>query len=106
MILSKMLQKKKNIKNNNLVFMYTTRSLKNIKELTSYSHTKILEYILAYILGFNNQFIKTLRIWPIFQKISKTLFCFLLVSGIANLYVRHIPCHTCVASRRSSILWF
>jgi hypothetical protein len=34
--------------------MYTTKSLKNKKEITSYSHAKILEYILAYILGFNN----------------------------------------------------
>jgi len=32
-----------------------------------------------------------MRTIPIFQKIPKKLFCFLLVSGITNLYVKHIP---------------
>jgi hypothetical protein len=40
---------------------------------------------------FNNQFIKVTRTWSIFQKISKKIFCFVLVSGIMNLYVKHIP---------------
>jgi len=41
--------------------------------------------------GFNNQFIKVTRIWPIFQKNPKKLFCFLLISGITNLYVKRTP---------------
>jgi len=41
--------------------------------------------------GFNNQFIKVTRTWPIFQKNSKNLFCFLLKSRITNLHVRHTP---------------
>ena len=38
--------------------------------------------------GFNNQFIKVMRTWPIFQK---KYFCFVLMSGITNLYVKRIP---------------
>jgi hypothetical protein len=41
--------------------------------------------------GFNNQFIKVTRIWPIFQKNPKILFCFLLISGITNLYIKRTP---------------
>ena len=41
--------------------------------------------------GFNKQFIKVTRIWPIFQKNPKKLFCFLLISGIMNLYVKRTP---------------
>jgi hypothetical protein len=43
--------------------MHTARSLKNITNHIVF-HTKIQ----AYILGFNDQFIKTFRVWPIFQK--------------------------------------
>jgi len=32
-----------------------------------------------------------MRTKPIFQKIPKKLFCFLLVSEITNLYVKRIP---------------
>jgi hypothetical protein len=42
-------------------------------------------------IGFNNQFIKVTRTRPIFQKTSKKIFCFLLISGITNLYVKHTP---------------
>ena len=31
--------------------------------------------------GFNNQFIKVTRTGPIFKKIQKYIFCFLLISG-------------------------
>jgi hypothetical protein len=41
--------------------------------------------------GFNNQFIKIMRTWQIFQKNPKKLLCFLLISGITNLYVKCIP---------------
>ena len=40
---------------------------------------------------FNNQFIKVTRTRPIFQKNSKKIFCFLLISGVMILYVRRIP---------------
>jgi hypothetical protein len=39
--------------------------------------------------GFNNQFIKVMRTWPIFQKNKKKKF-FVLISGIRNLYVKRI----------------
>jgi len=39
--------------------------------------------------GFNNQFIKVMKTWPIFQKNQK-IFCFVLMFGITNLYVKRI----------------
>jgi hypothetical protein len=39
---------------------------------------------------FNNQFIKAIRTWLIFQKYLKNIL-FFLVSGITNLYVKCIP---------------
>ena len=42
-------------------------------------------------VGFNNQFIKVIRTWPIFQKNPKNYFCLVLVPGIMNLYVKCIP---------------
>jgi hypothetical protein len=32
-----------------------------------------------------------MRTWPIFQKIQKEIFCFVLVWGITNLNVNRIP---------------
>ena len=40
--------------------------------------------------GFNNQFIKVTRTWPVFQKNPKKLFCFLLITMITNLHVKRI----------------
>jgi hypothetical protein len=40
---------------------------------------------------FNNQFIKAIRSRPILKKNTQKIFCFLLVSEIMNLYVKHIP---------------
>jgi len=41
--------------------------------------------------GFNNQFIKVMRTWPIFQKNQKKYFVLVLISRITNLYVKRIP---------------
>jgi len=41
--------------------------------------------------GFNNQFIKVKRTLIKISKTTKILFCFVLVSGITNLYVKRIP---------------
>ena len=41
--------------------------------------------------GFNNQFIKVMRTWPIFQKFQKNYFVFLLISKITNVYVKRTP---------------
>jgi hypothetical protein len=41
--------------------------------------------------GFNNQFIKVKRTLAKISKITKNLFCFVLISGIINLYVKRIP---------------
>jgi hypothetical protein len=40
--------------------------------------------------GFNNKFIRAMRTRSIFEKFQK-IFCFLLVFGITNLYVKRIP---------------
>jgi hypothetical protein len=41
--------------------------------------------------GYNNQFIKAIRSRPILKKKNtQKIFCFLLVSEIKNLYVKHI----------------
>jgi len=39
---------------------------------------------------FNNQFIKVKRTLTKILKITKILFCFILISGIMNLYVKRI----------------
>ena len=41
--------------------------------------------------GFNNQFIKVKRTLAKISKTIKILFCLILISGIMNLYVNHIP---------------
>jgi hypothetical protein len=41
--------------------------------------------------GFNNQFIKDKRTLAKISKTTKILFFFVLVSGIMNFYVKHIP---------------
>ena len=39
---------------------------------------------------FNNQFIKVKRTLTKISKTTKILFCFVLISGFMNLYVKHI----------------
>jgi hypothetical protein len=41
--------------------------------------------------SFNNQFIKVKRTLAKIAKIPKQISCFVLVSGIMNLYVKPIP---------------
>jgi hypothetical protein len=41
--------------------------------------------------GFNNQFIKVQRTLAKISKTTKILFCFVLILGITNLYVKLIP---------------
>jgi hypothetical protein len=55
--------------------MHTTKSLKNIKNSYCIFIQK-KNYVLACILGFNNQFIKIIRTRPIFQKYQKKYFVF------------------------------
>jgi len=76
--------------------MHTAKSLKAKKKKKSYCisiHQRKLQkiYILYFSMhfGFNNQFIKVMRTWPIFQKKKK--ICFVLIPGIMNLYVKCIP---------------
>jgi len=41
--------------------------------------------------NFNNQFIKVKRTLTKILKTTKILFCFVLVSGITDLYVKRMP---------------
>jgi len=57
--------------------MHTAKSLK--KKITSYFHTTKKTSKKNYFsmqFDFNNQFIKFMRTWPIFQKNPKKLFYF------------------------------
>jgi len=71
--------------------MHTAKFLKT--KFFFYTTKKTKKYICYFSMhfGFNNQFIKVMRTWPIFQKIKKKYFCFVLISGITNLYVKRIP---------------
>jgi hypothetical protein len=70
--------------------MYTTKFLKKI---ILYLNTikKISKICINMHFSFNNQFIKVARTRPIFQKIPKKLFYFILISKVMILYVRRIP---------------
>jgi len=71
--------------------MQTAKSLKAKKIILYFYTTKKTKKKICYFsmhFGFNNQFIKVMRTWPIFKK---KIFCFVLMSGIMNLYVKRIP---------------
>jgi len=63
--------------------MHTAKSLKTKKFCIFIQQRKQKIYICYFSMhfGFNNQFIKVMRTWPIFQK-SKKYFCFVLISGL------------------------
>jgi hypothetical protein len=70
--------------------MHTAQSLKTKKKSCIFiQQRKLQKKNISMHFGFNNQFIKVTRTRPIFQKKSK-IFCFVLMSGITNLYVKRI----------------
>jgi hypothetical protein len=59
--------------------MHMAKSLKNIYKKSYHIFIQLFfkkEYVLACILGFNNQIIKVMRTRPIFQKYQKNYFLF------------------------------
>jgi len=72
--------------------MQTTKSLKDKKKIISYFHTTKLQkiYFLACILALLPSLLKLWELGQYFKNTPK-IFCFLLVSGIKNLYVKRIP---------------
>ena len=62
-------------KKKTFVFMHTAKFLKT--KIFFYTTKKTKKYICYFSMhfGFNNQFIKVMRTWPIFQK-KNILFCF------------------------------
>jgi hypothetical protein len=69
--------------------MHTTNYLKE-KNYIVFSYKKIQKYVLACILALITSLLKSRELGQYFKKYLK-IFCFLLVSGITNLYVKHIP---------------
>jgi len=69
--------------------MHTTKSLKKI---ISYFHAKksFKKYILACILALITNLLKPWELDQYFKKLKK-VFCFVLISGIMNFYVKRIP---------------
>jgi len=47
--------------------------------------------VLSCILALITSLLKSREHWPKYQKQTKILFCFVLISGITNLYVKRIP---------------
>jgi len=70
--------------------VHTTKCLKAKKKSYCVFHTLEKKYFSMHF-GFNNQFIKVKRTLAKISKITKNLFCFVLISGIINLYVKRIP---------------
>jgi hypothetical protein len=73
--------------------MHTTKSLKDKKKnhIIFYTeNTKIQKYVLACILALITSLLELWELGQYFQNFKK-IFCFLLISGIMNLYVKRIP---------------
>jgi len=72
--------------------MHTTKSFKNIKSFILYFHTKNFKKKMYYhaFWALITNLLKPCELGSYFKN-TKKIFCFLLVSGITNLYVRRIP---------------
>jgi hypothetical protein len=82
---------KKIIKQKNILFSCIWPSLSKKKNHIVLSYNKNSKNIcFSMHFNFNNQFIKAMRTWPIFQKYLKNIL-FFLVSRITNFYVKCIP---------------
>jgi hypothetical protein len=72
--------------------MHTAKSLK--EKITSYFHTtkktSKKKYVLACILALITSLLKSRELGQNFKN-SKKIILFSLISGIMNLYVKHIP---------------
>ena len=81
---------RQNLKNCFFLFSCIQLSL-SMKNHIIFSYNKNSKNMYQHASGFNNQFIKVTRTMPIFQKTPKKNICFLLISGIMNLFVKHTP---------------
>jgi len=73
--------------------MHTAKSLKAKKKIHivfSYNKENFKIYVLAYILALITRLLKLWELGQYFKKLKK-IFCFVLVFGITNLHVKHIP---------------
>ena len=71
--------------------MYSAKSLKAKNHLVfSDNKENFKKYVLACILALIASLLKSREFGQYFKN-SKKIFCFILVSGITNLYVKYIP---------------
>jgi len=71
--------------------MYTAKSLKAKNHIVfSDNKENFKKYVLACILALITSLLKSREFGQYFKN-SKKIFCFILVSGITNLYVKYIP---------------
>ena len=86
--MSKLPKIQKNLEKKN-VFVHTAKCFKDKKIILCFSYTRKKCFSIHF--GFNNQFIKVTRTLANISKNQKKIFCFVLMSGIMNLYVKYIP---------------
>jgi hypothetical protein len=71
--------------------MYSAKSLKAKNHIVfSDNKENFKKYVLACILALITSLLKSREFGQYFKN-SKKIFCFILVSGITNLYVKYIP---------------
>ena len=71
--------------------MYTAKSLKAKNHIVfSDNKENFKKYVLACILALITSLLKSREFGQYFKN-SKKIFCFILVLGITNLYVKYIP---------------
>jgi len=70
--------------------MHTTKSLKEKKSHHIFIQQKFKKYVLACILALITSLLKSRELGQYFKKHPK-IFCFLLIFGITNLYVKRTP---------------
>ena len=70
--------------------MHTAKCLKAKNHIVFFKHKKKKQCFSMHF-DFNNQFIKVKRTLAKISKTTKILFCFVLISGFMNLYVKRIP---------------
>ena len=70
--------------------MHMAKSLKE-KSHHIFIRQKFKKYVLACILALITSLLKSRELGQYFKKKNQKIFCFLLISGIMNLYVKHTP---------------
>jgi hypothetical protein len=90
MVFVKTFKNTKHLEKKKKLFLCIRPNVSKLKKIIlCFSYTRKKYFSMHF--GFNNQFIKVKRTLAKISKITKNLFCFVLISGIINLYVKRIP---------------